>query len=390
MMYEYIDNIKKISTPNKKIMCKIIQTNINRVFYLSLISVPLRFLMIGLFLTKPPARDEKEAIWRVGILISHFVYLILILVLGSLSYKLRKKTEPNLIMVIVQYVTVIMLMLTGAIISSIDQLVTYSITPFLIACTAIGVLFLIKPLHSLIIFLSGYIIYFFAMGIMQPALPILLSNRVNGITSVGLGIILSFVLWNYNVVNLQQKEYIEIQKKELEEKNIKLQHLAAYDSLTGLLNRRYFEERAIKEISRIKRYGNESCFLILDIDDFKRINDEFGHPTGDKLLKSFASLLTSQLREYDIISRIGGEEFAILLTDTNCRGGKAVAEKIRSIIEKQTFIIEENEINITVSIGITLINSKQGSFEEGYKYADKALYNAKANGRNRVETEFCS
>lgn len=345
MVHKYIDNIKKVSTPNKKIMCKIVQTNINRVFYLSLISVPLRVLMIGLFLTKPPAIDEKEAIWRVGILISHFVYLILILVLGSLSYKLRKRTEPNLIMVIVQYVTVIMLLLTGAIISSIDQLVTYSITPFLIACTAIGVLFLIKPLHSLFIFLSGYIVYFFAMGIMQPELSILLSNRVNGITSVGLGIILSFVLWNYNVVNLEQKEYIEFQKKELEEKNMKLEHLAAYDSLTGLLNRRCFEKRVIKEISKIKRYGNESCFLILDIDDFKRINDEFGHPIGDKLLKSFASLLTSQLREYDIISRIGGEEFAILLTDTDCKGGKTVAEKIRSIIEKQTFIIEGNEIN---------------------------------------------
>ena len=183
-------------------------------------------------------------------------------------------------------------------------------------------------------------------------------------------------------------KYILFQQKELEDKNKELQHLATHDSLTGLVNRRYFEEKASHEILRIKRYGGVSCLLLLDIDNFKGINDKYGHPIGDKVLQGLASILKTQLREIDIVSRMGGEEFAIILINADVKAGKAVAEKIRNSIENEIFTIGIQELNITVSIGITSIENGIDSYEEVYKNADIALYTSKSKGKNQVNTEL--
>jgi diguanylate cyclase (GGDEF)-like protein len=223
------------------------------------------------------------------------------------------------------------------------------------------------------------------MGIVQSEPAILLSNRVNGLTSVVLGIFFSSMAWRSTIVNLQQKRRIDKQQKELEDKNRSLQYLASTDPLTGLINRRIFDEKISFEISRIKRYGSKSSLLIVDIDNFKDVNDNFGHPVGDALLVEFALMLKELLRETDIVARIGGEEFAILLTGTDGENGRIVAEKIRETTENKIFVIDGNEINITVSIGLAALDSTTDSYAEVYKYADKALYISKAKGKNRVD-----
>ena len=152
-----------------------------------------------------------------------------------------------------------------------------------------------------------------AIGFTQADPSILLSNRINGLTSVILGLFLSLVLWNSIVVNLQLKERIMLQQKELENKNEKLQYLATHDSLTGLVNRRYFEEQIISEILSDRRNDEKSCLVLLDVDDFKIINDMYGHITGDKVLQNIASILRANLRETDVVSRIGADEFIIIL-----------------------------------------------------------------------------
>ena len=384
MLFKDLRNINNIVQPDKSIMDKVFLININRVFYLSVVSAIARLLQIITFIIKLPTEYQDQNIWRTGIMISHIIYFVLLIILSVLSYKQKKENKPSFVTIATQYVAIVLILLFGALITSIDQLVTPSITPFLIACVSISAIFIIKPLHTLLIFLFGYIIYYFAMGITQLDLSILLSNRVNGFTTVILGVFLSFVLWKSYVTNLQLKKHILLQQKELEDKNKELQHLAAHDSLTGLVNRRYFEEKASYEILRVKRYGGESCLFLLDIDNFKKINDKYGHPIGDKVLQSLASILKTQLREIDIASRIGGEEFAIILINTDAKAGKFVAEKLRSSIEKKIFILDDEEINITVSIGITSIDRGINSYEEAYENADKALYIAKAKGKNKL------
>ena len=388
MISKAMNNIRNIAWPDKDIMDEIYQININRVFYLSIVSSIMRLFSIIAFLNKIPSANRDENIWRIGIMVSHITYFALLIILIILSYKQRKNDKPTFVTIATQYVAIVAILLFGVMTTSIDQLVTSSITPLIIACISIGVIFIIKPINALGIFLSGNIVYYFAMGIMQADLSIVLSNRINGFTLIILGIFLSFALWKSNVINLQQKKHILLQQKELEDKNKELQYLATHDPLTGLVNRRYFEEKAFQEILRIKRYGGVSCLLILDIDNFKEINDKYGHPIGDKVLQGLATILKTQLREIDIASRIGGEEFAVILINADAKIGKAVADKLRNSIEKEIITIGEQEINITVSIGITSIEKGIDSYEEVYKYADKALYISKAKGKNQVNTKF--
>ena len=384
MISRVLNNIKSIVWPDRQIIDEIFLININRVFYLSIVSIIIRLFSIVAFLNKVPTEYNNDNIWRAGLVLTHSIYLVLLIVLAILSYKQRNDTQVSMMTIGTQYIAIMLFLLIGVVITSIDQLVTPSTTPFTIACIAIGAIFIIKPLHSLLMFLIAYIMFYFAMGIVLTDLSILLSNRVNGLTSVSLGFFLSFILWKSNVTNLQLKERILLQQKELEDKNKELQHIATYDSLTELVNRRCFEEQVSNVMLSIERHGGEACLLLIDVDDFKTINDKYGHPIGDKVLQRLASIMKSQLRRIDIVSRIGGDEFAIILVNTDIKAAKLVGEKLKNSIEKDTLIIDEQEINMTVCIGITSIDNKTDSYEEAYKYADKALYMAKTMGKNQV------
>ncbi len=387
MVSERFYKIKRIALPDKDILDVMVLKNIHRVFYLTMISIFMRLFTIFTFLNKPPAADEQEALWRTGIIVSHAVYLALVIILFYISFRQRKKDKVTCMMLIAQDAMVITVIAMGAVITAVDQLVTYSITPFLISCVAVGTIFIMQPVKNLLIFLSGFFIYFFAIGITQSDLSILLSNRINGFTTVILGLFLSFILWRSNVINYQQEKHIKCQQIQLQDKNKELQRLATTDPLTGLVNRRHFEEKISVEMSRIKRYDKKACLLNLDMDNFKTVNDKFGHPAGDALLKGIAALLREQRRQTDVIARMGGEEFALLLVETDEEKGRIVAEKIRKKIKQKTFIIEGHKINITASVGMTLIDRNTASYAEAYKYADRALYKAKAKGKDRVEIE---
>lgn len=385
MIAKFIKNLLKFSKPEQEIKDEIYLININRVFYLSLASIPMRIFSILIFMNRSPAVNEREALWQRGIISSHTSYLVLLLILLGLSNKYRKLDKPNLLMIGTVHVAVAASLLFGVIITLVDQLAMPSITPYVIANVAVGVIFLINPLHTLNIYIVGYLIYYFGMGILQPDASILLSNRINGITTTVLGILLAIILWSSNVKNLKQKNFIICQQKELEKINDELQYLASHDSLTGLLNRRCFEDKVSSEILRIQRYEQESALLILDIDNFKEINDKYGHPVGDSILQGFSSLIKAELRETDVFARIGGEEFAILLINTDVEAGRRVAEKIRGLIEKETFVIDNQEVHLTVSIGVTSMDDGTENYAEIYRFADRALYRAKTQGKNKID-----
>jgi diguanylate cyclase len=155
-----------------------------------------------------------------------------------------------------------------------------------------------------------------------------------------------------------------------------------HDPLTDLPNRLAYDERVAIEIARSKRYNTVLSLLMWDIDLFKKINDNFGHKAGDKTLILIASLLSQHCRETDFVSRFGGEEFTMLLSDTNAQSALTTANKIRNIVEKTAFNSNGKKIAITISCGITQFIGSDDD-ESAFIRADKALYQAKSNGRNQ-------
>ena len=163
----------------------------------------------------------------------------------------------------------------------------------------------------------------------------------------------------------------------------KVLQYATLDALTNLNNRRQFEVRLKQEIATTKRQGNPLCAMMIDIDFFKKVNDTYGHASGDVVLRTVASVIKEHLRESDIPSRYGGEEFAVLLPYTHTEEARIVGERLRNAVEKTEIPIDKKTINVTISMGLAELNAEETG-EELFERADKALYEAKESGRNRV------
>ena len=164
-----------------------------------------------------------------------------------------------------------------------------------------------------------------------------------------------------------------------------LKKIAITDFLTGAYNRKYFIEQAEKEIQRAKRYKYPLSFIIIDIDNFKEINDIFGHQAGDEVLKSFSDLCRSKVRGYDFFSRFGGDEFAMAFINANIQAAVGAAERIRQDTEQLQVKHMEKAIDFSISIGVTELSTEENeTIDEIIIRADKALYRAKNSGRNTV------
>ncbi|MGS2722754.1 GGDEF domain-containing protein [Porticoccus sp. GXU_MW_L64] len=161
--------------------------------------------------------------------------------------------------------------------------------------------------------------------------------------------------------------------------------LATYDALTTVMTRRAFMDSALSVMKVASRDHAPFSLMYLDIDDFKKINDTYGHPAGDEVLKACGALIRNQIRAADLVGRIGGEEFALALTGTHLGGAMHLAEKLRRSIDQHTVNYRQQDIQCTVSIGISATEWSQPlSFEQLCNEADKALYRAKKSGKNRV------
>ena len=163
----------------------------------------------------------------------------------------------------------------------------------------------------------------------------------------------------------------------------RLRHLASTDPLTGIANRRHFMEQGRAEFSRSGRYGYPLSVMMLDVDHFKRINDTFGHDVGDQALKALTETIGHALRGSDLLGRLGGEEFALLLPSTPLTGAHILAERIRGEVEMMRLATPSGELAFTISIGVCEFDEDKG-FDVLLNRADKALYTAKHGGRNRV------
>ncbi|MBI5367304.1 MAG: diguanylate cyclase [Planctomycetes bacterium] len=164
-----------------------------------------------------------------------------------------------------------------------------------------------------------------------------------------------------------------------------LTKLAAVDHLTGVYNRRSMFEALEVEMSRSRRSGRALSFVMLDIDHFKRLNDEHGHPVGDQVLREFAARAREAVRPTDLVCRYGGEEFAVILPETEATQAEAAGERVRQAIGGWPFAVAGRQIPVTVSVGLASVAATySGDLARVIARADKALYEAKQSGRNRV------
>jgi diguanylate cyclase (GGDEF)-like protein len=174
---------------------------------------------------------------------------------------------------------------------------------------------------------------------------------------------------------------VALDRAKLERKAGKYEQLSITDSLTGLLNRRYLEERLTEEINRSRRHGYPMSFMMIDVDEFKSYNDNFLHTAGDKVLQLLAHCMKDCLRGADVAARYGGEEFSILLPQTSLAEAEIIAERIREKVESTDF----PNRRVTISLGVAAYTPAIKTPEDLISAADKALYQAKHHGRNNVQ-----
>jgi len=194
-----------------------------------------------------------------------------------------------------------------------------------------------------------------------------------------LGLVISSILASIHVRKIAEFETALLNK------NRELEVLATIDGLTGVMNKRMFNEMMTKYLEAAHRNEKPLTFLYLDLDHFKQVNDQHGHQVGDIMLIKFTDVVGKCLRKSDLLGRVGGEEFAVVLYETELEAAVSVAEKIRLKVQETSYQYDGKFVQITTSIGLSQIDTDEDDIEIIQQRADKALYKAKEQGRNRVE-----
>lgn len=199
-----------------------------------------------------------------------------------------------------------------------------------------------------------------------------------------------YVTKPFDYAELQARVTTQIKMKnlwdEVQDKNRQLQEIVKTDWLTSLYNHRHFHERILEEFNRAKRYKLPLSCTLVDIDNFKKVNDTYGHQAGDEVLKSMSNIFRESIRDVDFAARYGGEEFALVFPHTLLDVAEHICERLRKKIESEVFIFNQTKIKITISLGVSgTLENKTTSYDELIRFADEALYAAKAEGKNRVK-----
>ncbi|MBA1148614.1 GGDEF domain-containing protein [Ectothiorhodospiraceae bacterium WFHF3C12] len=378
---DFVSWLRDVIRPRPELRDGMLTANLRRLAIICAVGIPVSAAHVVLFWLDAPRATPAQADWRLGIIVAHCAMAALEAVFLIAAYRMLRRPRGRLGPYVAQFSAIAAVVFFGAAITAVDQLVTPNMTPFLVAAILVAVVFIMHPLPALTVYTGAFVLFYWAVGLVRTDEAVVLSNRVNGLTAVALGFSLAMMLWTSYLRRAQQQLHIADQQA-------RLQALATVDPLTGVLNRRRFEEAVATEVARLGRSHDESCLLLMDMDHFKAINDRFGHPVGDQVLRFVAALLQQNLRRYDVLARWGGEEFIMLFPGTSLAAGREIAEKLRRAIEHADFDAGGEPVGLSASFGLVALGTTgPGAFAETYARADKALYAAKDQGRNRVEID---
>jgi diguanylate cyclase (GGDEF)-like protein len=345
----------------------------------ALVLIPVSVVHVALFAGARAGDTDVQARWRLSVAVAHAIMAVAIAALAALAHA-RLRRAPNAALdSAVALSGAALALLFGCSVAVIDQWVTPSITPLVISSIGVGMIFLLRPMQAVALFGLASVSAIVALGWTQSSPVLLLTSRVNVLTAVTIGAFLSMVLWRKDRANV-------LLQRALRESHAELEALARTDALTGLVNRREFDRLAILELSRARRAASATAFIMVDLDLFKQINDTYGHPAGDEVLRCCARTLRESVRETDAIARLGGEEMMIVLPNTAEPAAMQLAERLRATLAASAVRWEGVTISFTASFGVAAVDAgAEATIEQVYRATDDALYAAKELGRDRVE-----
>ena len=333
-----------------------------------------------------PHETLVRANWANAIGWAHGITGVVMMIFGLTLQRYVRRHRSSTQALVLQILFCASMLLFAIALSVIDQMVTPNTTNFATICLLIAMTSLMRPALTIALYLAASFLFFKALAITQPDPNLLALARSHSVSAVLMSIVASAVVWRQFVTAVLLRREIVRSHQAVAEKKTELEYLATHDALTGLYNRREFMRLAEMELARAARFPADVCMLMVDLDFFKKINDHYGHPAGDAVLEQVAALLSAGVRSTDVVARMGGEEFIVLLPNTVAEGALAAAEKLRGAIREQQLKIQNLLVPVTASIGVSAITKAQWGTVEGlYTAADQALYVAKHGGRDRVE-----
>jgi len=365
-MRGFFENILA-SIPEKykaEIFSDIARENFLRSIYCSILLITLEIFVMLV--------NGREFFYAHLIVIGTIVYNILFLPFFYIAYKKsavkRWQTSLNIF-----YFWGLLLFYCS--LSVFPQNEISSIDTYVMAIIGITALLYIPPWQTAVIFFSVYTAFFFVLPVYQSNDYAVHVLRINAF-------VMNFIAWVLSRLVYKMKISALIDKKVIEEKNAMLKELVVRDSMTSLFNHESVYKKLEEEMQRSSRIEYPLTLMMLDIDSFKSINDRYGHLSGDRVIIRLAQLLLQTCRKTDIVCRYGGEEYVLIMPDTNPVQALQLAERIRRAVESEKF---ENGIQITVSGGISEYRNE--TVDELIGIADSRLYIAKENGKNRFIAE---
>lgn len=373
---------------NHRVQVQATQVTLRRMFIAAWLVIALNLVYTVWFLGfQLGSATPASRLWILLVGGAHTVSAVLLTVLVLASHRLIRQPKVGEYPALALHVSMVAVTLAlGAGLSVADQLVAANTTMFALISLAVAMLSLMRPTLSVAIFLTIYLVFFFSVPLTQPDPQLLAISRSHAFAATLVSLMASSLMWRQYVQSMVLAWEVQSAQIALTAKQAELEYLATHDSLTGLLNRREFMRQLEQERVRALRHPAPTSLIMVDLDFFKRVNDTYGHPAGDTVLVAVAAALAHSVRKSDVLARLGGEEFIVLLPNTDLVGASGVGQKLLTQIRELHIPFANLQLRITASLGVSsLARGAEQSPDVLYTAADKALYLAKHSGRDRVE-----
>jgi diguanylate cyclase (GGDEF)-like protein len=387
MLARSIAWLRKMQVRNERVVDETTMGNIRRLRWLVPVFLALDLLLLLVFAFEPETGAAQRVDWLHGVRMVYAVTAVCLVPPLVAAWRFSARSRPDPAIRFLEFLAPLGFAFFTVALTVIDQSVTSNITPYVLGSLSVSLLFLLPPTVALVLFALMYGAFFIGLGLTQADPILLLTNRANGFGATLLALVFSIVLWHKNAQYVLLQRELQQRNDTLETQQAELLWLATRDTLTGLYNRGEFLRLAELELLRAQRYGGSTSAIVVDLDFFKKINDLYGHPAGDAVLKHVGECMRAAVRGTDVVARIGGEEFMVLLPQTDIQAAHRLAMKLQLALETTPALVSSDlRVKVTASFGVGCMpDGCSGTVAALYAAADHALYEAKRKGRNRVE-----